>query len=270
MNVLRSGLLAGCALLLGCTQDQQQPVTGSAAGSTSVGGTPGLERCPEPLGTLAVDDGREQAWWGPWTSATQITTIEPMVRLVVQQSNCFIITSLGNQRLENRMGGITQFQRNSGEFRAGSNQQRGQRVAADYYLEPAILFAGSNTGGVGGALGGFGGGWAGLGAGIAGAALTQRSTSVTMSMFDIRSGVQIAASEGNSTSNDLSATLAGFGVGAGGGGFGGLSAYSRTPQGRATVAAFGDAYNKMVVALRNYSAQSVRGGSGTGGRLRVN
>lgn len=269
MSVRKSGLLCGFALLVGCTQDQQQPVTGAVAGSSSVGATPGLERCAEPLGTLAVDDGRQASWWGPWSAATQITTIEPMVRLVVQQSNCFIITSLGNERLEGRMQGITAFQR-SGEFRAGSNQQRGQRVAADYYLEPAILFAGSNTGGIAGGLGGFGSGFAGLGVGLAGAALRQNSTSVTMSMFDIRSGVQIAASEGNSTSSDLGATLAGFGVGAGGGGFGGLSAYSRTPQGRATVAAFGDAYNKMVVALRNYSAQSVRGGSGTGGRLRVN
>jgi len=268
MMVFKAGLLGACALLLGCTQDQQQPVTGAAAGSTSVGAS-GLERCTETLGTLAVDDGRQQAWWGPFSAATQITTIEPMVRLVVQQSNCFIITSLGNERLESRMQGITAQQR-SGEFRAGSNQQRGQRVAADYYMEPAILFAGANTGGVGGALGGFGGGWAGLGAGVVGAALRTNSTSVTMSMFDIRSGVQIAASEGSSTSTDLGATLAGLGVGAGGGGFGGLSAYQRTPQGRATVAAFVDAYNKMVVSLRSYKAQSVRGGSGTGGRLRVN
>lgn len=269
MSAWKYGVVGTAVLLGGCMGEQQQPVTGAASGSTSVGAQASLERCAEPLGTLAVDDGRQQAWWGPFTTATQVTTIEPMVRLIVQQSNCFILTSLGNTRLEGRLQGITNLQR-GGDFRPGSNQQRGQRVAADYYLEPAILFAGSNTGGVGAGLGGFGGGWTGLAAGVAGAALTTRSTSVTMSMFDIRSGVQIAASEGSSTSSDLGATLAGFGVGAGGGGFGGLTAYSRTPQGRATVAAFGDAYNKMVVALRNYSAQSVRGGSGTGGRLRVN
>ena len=33
--------------------------------------------------------------------------------------------------------------------------------------------------------------------------------------------------------------------------------------------AFVDAYNKMVVALREYKAQTVRGGLGTGGRLGV-
>ena len=96
------------------------------------------------------------------------------------------------------------------------------------------------------------------------------STSVTMSLLDIRSGVQIAASEGSSTATNLGASLAGLRLGAGGGGGGMLSGFTRTPQGQATVAAFVDAYNKMVVATRNYRAQSVRGGSGTGGPLRVN
>ena len=60
--------------------------------------------------------------------------------------------------------------------------------------------------------------------------------------------------------------LAGLGSGAGGG----LSGFSRTPEGKATVAAFIDAYNKMVVALRSYKAQDVKGGLGRGGQLQVN
>lgn len=260
--------LTGCNTL---TQGSAPgPVTGAAGGATSVGAQSNLERCPETLGTIAIDDGRNKAWWGPFMQATQITTIEPMMRLVIQQSNCFLITSVGNTRLDERMTGITGQQRNSGEFRAGSNQQRGQRVAADYFLEPAILFAGSNTGGLAGGLGGFGGGWGALGAGVIGAAMSQNTTSVTMSLFDIRSQVQIAASEGSSTASNLSGTLAGLGLGAGGGGAGALSAYQRTPQGQATVAAFVDAYNKLVVAVRGYRAQEIRGGAGTGGRLRVN
>ena len=59
--------------------------------------------------------------------------------------------------------------------------------------------------------------------------------------------------------------MAGFG----GGAAGALGGYQRTPAGQATVAAFVDSYNKMVVALQNYRAQEVRGGLGTGGRLRV-
>lgn len=87
-----------------------------------------------------------------------------------------------------------------------------------------------------------------------------------MSLFDIRSAVQIAAAEGNSTATNYGAALGAFG----GGAAGGLSGFSKTPEGKATVAAFVDSYNKMVIALRNYKAQEVKGGLGRGGRLKVN
>ncbi|WP_404990323.1 hypothetical protein [Burkholderia cenocepacia] len=96
-----------------------------------------------------------------------MTSIDPLLRLAVQQSNCFVITSIGNQKSDARLSRITQLQR---------------------------------SGGVGGALAGF----------------------------------------------------------------------SSTPEGKATVVAFIDAYNKMVVALRSYKAQDVKGGLGRGGQLQVN
>jgi hypothetical protein len=144
--------------LMSCQQQPTQgtlagPVSGSASGASSFGADSGLHRCPQTLGTLAIDDGRRQYWWGPFVQATQITTIEPMVRLVMQQSNCFIITSMGNNELNSRMTAITDQQRNSGEVRAGSSQQKGQRIAADYFMEPAILFSNSNIGGIAGAAG---------------------------------------------------------------------------------------------------------------------
>jgi hypothetical protein len=108
-----------------------------------------------------------------------------------------------------------------------------------------------------------------LAAGALGGALRSKSTNVTISLLDIRSGVQIAASEGSSTATNLGASLAGLGIGGGGLG-GGMGGLTRTPQGQATAAAFVDAYNKLAAATRNYRAQSVRGGSGTGGLLRVN
>ena len=49
-----------------------------------------------------------------------------------------------------------------------------------------------------------------------------------------------------------------------------MGGLSRTPEGKATIAAFVDAYNSMVVALRTYEAQGIDGGLGTGGSLRVN
>ena len=239
--------------------------TGAAAGGTSVGANSSLERCASPLGTLAVDDGRGKEWYASFGAATQVTTIEPLIRLAVAQSNCFVITSVGNNRTESKISGITDKQRNSGEFRAGSQQQKGQRVAADYYLEPAIIIDNESTGQVVGALGGLlGSRNRNLGA-LAGG-LESKASVVTLTMFDIRSGVQIAISEGNATATNYGAALSVFGPSAAGS----LGGFSRSPAGKATVAAFTDAYNSMVIALRNYKAQDVKGGLGRGGVLKVN
>lgn len=247
-------------------------ISGSAGGGSSVDAASNLQRCSETLGTLAVDDGRGASWWGPFSATTKVTTIEPLIRLAVQQSNCFVLTSIGNSRLDSRMSGITQRQRSSGEFRAGSKQHKGQRVAADYFLEPAIIINNASVGRVGGAVAGVVGSFFGAGAAASalGGSLDSKSSVVTMSLFDIRSQVQVAASEGSSTATNYGAALAAFGGGSGGYGGGAIGGMSTTPEGKATVAAFLDAYNGMVIALKNYKAQSVKGGLGRGGRLKVN
>ena len=195
-------VLAGCAQMGGghiTKGNSPSDARGGAAGSSSVNANSSLERCDAPLGTIAMDDGRDKDWYDAFGSATKVTTIEPLLRLAVQQSNCFVITSIGNSRTEARLAAITDKQRNSGEFRAGSKQHKGQRVAADYLMEPAIIIDNDSTGKVAGGLAGF----------------------------------------------------------------------SRTPEGKATVAAFMDAYNNMVISLRNYKAQQVKGGLGRGGVLKV-
>jgi len=270
---LRLATLAALLALAGCVtpggtvttgaeaSSSTTAVKGAAAGGTSVGADPTLERCSAPLGTLAVDDGREKEWYASFGRATQVTTIEPLLRLAVQQSNCFVITSIGSNKTESKISSITDKQRNSGEFRAGSKQQKGQRVAADYFMEPAIIIDNDSTGKLAGSLGSMLGG--GFGA-IAGS-MESKASVVTLTMFDIRSGVQIAISQGNATATNFGAALGAFG----GGAAGGLSGFSRTPAGKATVAAFVDAYNSMVVSLRNYKAQEVKGGLGKGGTLKV-
>jgi hypothetical protein len=256
------GSLSACGGMV-TTGTAHTGVSGAAAGGTSAGAQDSLERCSSPLGTIAVDDGRNADWFSAFGSATQVTTIEPLLRLAVQQSNCFVITSIGNPRIDSRLSQITSQQRNSGEFRAGSKQQKGQRVAADYFLQPQIVINDSPVGGVGAAIGGLIGGRA-IGA-LAGS-LQVKASVVTLSLFDIRSGVQISESEGDSTATNYGAALAGFGGGVGGG----LGGFSKTPEGKATVAAFIDSWNKMVVSLRSYKAQDVKGGLGRGGQLKVN
>ena len=269
-TTLRLAALASALALGGCvtpgggtisTGTAPTAATGAAGGATSVNANASLERCDAPLGTLAVDDGRGKEWYASFGAATKITTIEPLIRLAVQQSNCFVITSVGNNRLDSRMSAITDKQRNSGEFRAGSNQQKGQRVAADYYMEPSIIIDNDSTGQLAAGLGGL----LGRGGALIGGAMQSKASVVTLSMFDIRSGVQISISEGNSTATNFGAAMGAIG----GGAMAGLSGFSRSPEGKATVAAFMDAYNNMVISLRNYKAQEVKGGLGRGGQLKV-
>ena len=49
-----------------------------------------------------------------------------------------------------------------------------------------------------------------------------------------------------------------------------MSGFSRTPEGKATVAAFVDAYNGMMISRRDYKAQDVNGDLGRVGALKVN
>lgn len=240
--------------------------TGAAGGSTSVNANRDLERCTSSLGTLAVDDGR-----GQYGGETGVTTVEPLIRLAAQQSNCFVVTAIGNQRIEGRMERDMDKFRNSGEFRAGSNVEKGQRVVADYLLEPRIVINNQQTSNIGGAALGIGLGVLGVpGAGAIGGAMQTRETAVALSLFDYRSGVQISASQGSASANSFTTGLGGLGLfgstiagGALGGGY-------NTPEAQATVGAFLDAYNNMVRALKNYQAQDVKGGLGRGGTLKVN
>lgn len=250
-------------------------VSGSAGGATSVNANKSLEHCSEPLGTLAVNDGRI-------TGSRSVTTVDPLIRLAVQQSNCFVITSIGNRAARAMINDITDEQRNSGEYRVGSKQHKGQRVAADYLLDPQVIVNNENTSGgnanIGGSLLNIGLGAAGLGSissltsAVSGAMQT-RTTDVALTLTDIRSTVQVAISQGSASANNMSGTgsaaFGGWGDLMGGSVHGSLGLYTKTPEGIATAAAFFDAYNNMVLSLRNYQAQDVRGGLGQGGRLEV-
>lgn len=275
-------VLVSILALTGCVQSGVQTggssnlVTGSAGGATSVNANKSLEHCVAPLGTLAVSDGR-------FSGSRGVTTVDPLIRLAVQQSNCFVITSIGNIATDAQLDRILDKQRNSGEMRAGSKQEKGQQVAADYFLEPQIIVNNEATSGgnasVGGSLLNIGLGAAGLSslssaAGAVSGAMETRTTDVALTLTDIRSRVQVGISQGSATANNLSGTGSGA-FGGWSGLFGGtagasIGAYSRTPEGIATAAAFFDAYNNLVLSLKNYTAQDVKGGLGRGGQLKVN
>jgi hypothetical protein len=86
--------------------------------------------------------------------------------------------------------------------------------------------------------------------------------STTLLLLDNASGAQIIAAQGSAKNYDL-----GMGVGLLGGLIGGINAYAATPQGKIVAAAFLDAYNKLVIAARQYVPQKAQGPVGRGGRL---
>jgi len=280
--IKKLSIIGAAAVLSACAQSGLQTggsnnlVSGSAGGATNINANKSLERCSSPLGTLAVSDGR-------FSGSSSVTTVDPLIRLAVQQSNCFVITSIGNQATRAMINEIVGEQRESGEYRPGSRQEKGQRVAADYLLDPQVIVQNENTGGsagsLGGALLGAGLGAAGLGglgaiAGSVANSVETRTTDVALTLTDIRSTVQVAISSGSATASNMNlsgaAGLGGWGGLIGGAVGGGLSTYTRTPEGQAIAAAFFDAYNNMVVSVRNYKAQDVKGGMGRGGALKVN
>ena len=151
----------------------------------------------------------------------------------------------------------------AGELRQGSNFGVGQVVAADYSLNPMISFSQQDAGGLGTALSLLPYGMGALGS-LAGN-LKFREAATTLTLVDNRSGLQLAAAEGSGskTDFDLLARISGSRAG------GNLGGYTNTAEGKLLAAAFADAYNRLVAAVKNYKAQDVQNGLGTGGALGV-
>jgi curli biogenesis system outer membrane secretion channel CsgG len=235
--------------------------TGAAGGAATEGASGQLERCNESLGTVAVVEDQGAQWYGYLHSQYKLGSTVPVLRMMIQQSNCFVVVERGRA-----MGNVMQERAldSSGELRQGSSFQKGQLVAADYTMSPSITFAQKGTSGVGGGLGGLFGS-AGRVFGAVAGGLKSNEASTTLLLVDNRSGVQLAAAEGSAQNWDFNLAGGAFGSTAGGG----LGGYTNTPEGKILTAAFMDSYNKLVRAVRNYRAQSVRGGLGTGGRLGV-
>lgn len=251
-------LLAGAtiwALLCGASNAQTR---GAVAGGAASGASEGLETCDKTLGVLRIEEDTSSTWYryyGPRLGSTA-----PLLSMLIMQSNCFVIVERGTG--ERSISDETRRSRGD-EARESGTRGKGQQVMADYLMKPEIVMAnkdneGGQLGGLGRALGKFGA--------IAGAVKVNSSeVGTVLTLVDIRSTVRLAAAEGYSKNSSFN--VAGFGAGTGGALAG--SAYTKTDEGKLVSAAFFDAYNKMVVALRQYKAQTVKGGLGEGGGLGV-
>jgi hypothetical protein len=226
--------------------------TGGAGPDGARGENAQLEKCDAPKGTLAVVEPQSHVVAG--LSRYGLGSPVGVIRMIIQQSNCFQIvergTAMNNMMQERALA-------QSGELQSGQNIGRGQMVAADFIVNPSVVFSESNAGGVGGGLlSALGGGRYGAIGAIAGG-LKFKQAQTSMLLIDSRSGIQVAAAEGSAEKADFALGGALFGYG-GGAGFGG---YSNTNEGKVITASFIDNWNNIVRAVRS-SASLVQAKAG--------
>ncbi|OQC06803.1 CsgG/HfaB family protein [Candidatus Skiveiella danica] len=203
-----------------------------------------VEKCDAPKGTLAVVEPQYAVLQS--LSRYGLQSPAAVIRLIIQQSNCFQIVERG-AALQN-MGQERAFAA-TGQLQGGQNIGQGQMVAADFLLTPNVVFSDPNAGGVGGGVGGllgsFGGRAAAVGALAGGVKFKEAQTAMTIA--DTRSGIQVAAAQGSASQTDINLGAAVFGR-YGGGGLGG---YSSTAEGKIIAASFLDNWNNIVRSIRN-------------------
>src|SRR5262245_18192171 len=131
---------------------------------------------------MSLYEDQTAPWWYQLRDRQLGSTI-PVLRLMIQQSICFVIVEHGKAFASmERERSLTQ----SGETREGSSFGQGQMVAADYTMSPEIQFSGKT-----------GGGGAGLATGMLGyftaaaASVGRNEASTTLVLVDNRSGLQV-------------------------------------------------------------------------------
>jgi hypothetical protein len=238
---------------------QSSPDSTGVAGSTAQNADM-LHHCDAPLGTVAIDEHQDDPWFSILTGQYHLGSTVPVLKMLVQQSNCFVIVDRGRgltSAMEERALGAT------GEIRKSNKIKKGQMVGADYTIVPSVTFTNQNAGSLSGILsmvpvvGG-------VAASVAGQVNT-KSASTMLILDDNRSSVQIASASGSARNMDLGA-VGSLMTSHTGGSIGG---YSDTPEGKVIVAAFQDSLNNLVTSVKQYKAQHVKGGLGNGGQLNV-
>jgi hypothetical protein len=213
-------------------------VSGGAGPSGSQGESSQLEKCDKPYGTLAVSE--PQDYVGRALMGIGLTSPTPMIRMIIQQSNCFMVVERG-RAMQNLMQERDLAQ--SGELRSNANMGKGQMMTADFVLTPDVAISNKDAGGVGTALGGL----FGVGGALLAAGLKFKEAQTSMMLADTRSSLQVASAQGSAKKTDLSIG----GIIGGGGAVGALGAYENTAEGKVIAASFLDNWNNIVRSIRN-------------------
>lgn len=264
--IVVSLILASCAPVQTGPSGRKTVVTGAAGGGTTQTVGTSFERCTESFGTLALLEEEDEDWYYVIIHEYRLPPASKLLRLLVQQSNCFVVVERDRQGMRTNEKERA-LQLASAEMQQGSSFGKGQMVPADYTLTPSVTFSSNDPVSIGAAVGTLPRSLedsAGKAVGTVGG-VKKREASTMLTLVENRTGVQIAAAEGNAARFDFG-LLGRIFSGSGGVGLGG---YEKTPEGNILAAAFADSFNQMVQALKNYRAQEVKGGLGKGGTLKV-
>jgi curli biogenesis system outer membrane secretion channel CsgG len=214
-NKLSLLALAGCMALGGCitTNSDPGPMASAASAGTSAAATPPVT-CQQPIGTATVVEP------DPASAATfqsvGLTSPTPMLRIMLSESNCFRV--------------IDQAAMGPG----------GRAPAAQWLITPNLILSNPDAGGF--SAGGFLGNVTGQRwLNHVGGSISVKEAQTALFISDARTGEQFAAVQGRATATDFGVSFAGYGRGLNSAG-----AYSSTPEGKVVMAAYVDAFNKLV------------------------
>ena len=214
------------------------PIKGSATESGSTNAAPSLEKCEKSLGTIAISEPQNDIQ--QLLNRYKLPPPTQLLRLIIQQSKCFQVVERG-KAMQNIMQ--ERALSDSGELQADQNIGKGQLISADFIMTANVAFSNDNSGGA--ALGAIGSllGPIGMVAGAVGAGISFKQAQTSIIISDIRSGLQVAAAEGNVEKADFAIGGVLGGVGAG--------AYTSTAEGKIVAAALLDNYNNIVKSIRD-------------------
>lgn len=242
--VIASATLTGCSALDYKSGGGASPITGTSnVSGGSSGAATTLVKCPSPIGTATLVESQ----YAPSYNQYGVNNPIVLVRLLMQQSNCFVVVDRG-AALQNIKGERELMQ--SGELRENSSFGGGQMVAADFSITPNVIFTEEQSGGMSAgvaALGSFVPGGSLIGAIGAGAAVNFKEAQTSLMLIDNRSGIQVSMAEGSTSKGDLSGALGIFG------------GYANTNANKIIASAFLDTFNSLVASAKaagyKYEAQ---------------
>jgi hypothetical protein len=225
-NVLRAGsALAVSLALAGCltTGGGEPAAVASADQPAPASKVQELVRCERPLGSAAVLEPDANVLAS--LQAVNLQSPTPVIRMMMQQSNCFRVIgeSLG--------------------------QPGGRQSTVKWLISPAVAFSDTSASD-GGFIGNLAGNILPKGVGLGDVSVRTKEAQTSLFLTDAATGEQKAAAQGLGRSTDLGVTAAVFSRR---GGAVAVAAYADTPEGKVVAASFVDSYNKLVEQVRGFA-----------------